>query len=268
MRVLVARGTELERGFPFALVRQAFEPALVALEPAEREQLLAGAARPAVRSSVWEPARRRLTRRPIVCDPQRALLADLELAEAQPTLLALDDAHWSDSPSLRFCAFSFPVSRTCPWCSRSRPPGGGRRGAPARARRRPAGERDPAPRAQQGRGHPVGARGAFADEEFCSACHETSAGNPFMLRELLVELAADASAGTAAEAAQVREVAPATIQRAVLAVRLARLADSASSWRVRSRSWATMSRSPMPPSSRNWSPTPLPRPPMRSRPPA
>ena len=48
-----------------------------------------------------------------------------------------------------------------------------------------------------------------------------------MLRELLVELAADASAGTAAEAAQVREVAPATIQRAVL-VRLARLADSAS----------------------------------------
>ena len=81
----------------------------------------------------------------------------------------------------------------------------------------PAGN-DPAPRAQQGRGHPVGARGAFRRRRrgFCSACHETSAGNPFMLRELLVELAADASAGTAAEAAQVREVAPATIQRAVL----------------------------------------------------
>ena len=38
MRVLAARGTELERDFPFALVRQAFEPALMALEPSEREE--------------------------------------------------------------------------------------------------------------------------------------------------------------------------------------------------------------------------------------
>src|SRR5436305_8925964 len=44
MRVLSARATELERDFPFALVRQLFEPALAPLEPAAREALLVGAA--------------------------------------------------------------------------------------------------------------------------------------------------------------------------------------------------------------------------------
>ena len=231
MRVLVARGTELERGFPFALVRQAFEPVLVALEPAEREQLLAGAARPAgpvvglgSPPDAGSPA-----------DPSFATLNALywltsNLAEAQPTLLALDDAHWSDSPSLRFLRFLIPRLEDLPMALAlaARP-------AEGDAELLPELVADPA--GSVIRPHELSkdavaqlvreGLSADADEEFCSACHETSAGNPFMLRELLVELAADASAGTAAEAAHVREVAPATIQRAVL-VRLARLADSAS----------------------------------------
>src|SRR3954451_23563429 len=40
--VLAARGSDLEREFPFGVVRQLLEPALV--EPAERERLLDGAA--------------------------------------------------------------------------------------------------------------------------------------------------------------------------------------------------------------------------------
>src|SRR5204863_5392703 len=44
MHVLRARGTELERDFPFALVRQLFEPELVRADPARRDELLAGAA--------------------------------------------------------------------------------------------------------------------------------------------------------------------------------------------------------------------------------
>ena len=47
MRVLTARATELERDFPFALVRQLFEPVLHVVEPSERDKLLADAARPA-----------------------------------------------------------------------------------------------------------------------------------------------------------------------------------------------------------------------------
>ena len=44
MRVLAARATELERDFPFALVRQLFEPALAALDEPAREALFEGAA--------------------------------------------------------------------------------------------------------------------------------------------------------------------------------------------------------------------------------
>src|SRR4051794_41833879 len=47
MQVLGARGTELERDFPFAIVRQLLEPALSAEEPARRAGALAGRARPA-----------------------------------------------------------------------------------------------------------------------------------------------------------------------------------------------------------------------------
>ncbi len=230
MRVLAARGTELERDFPFALVRQAFEPALMALEPAEREQLLAGAARPAgpvvglkSPSDTGSPA-----------DPSFATLNALywltsNLAEAQPTLLALDDAHWSDSPSLRFLRFLIPRLEDLPvvLALAARPAEGDAElppqlvADPAGSVIRPHGLSEDAVAQLVREG-----LSADADDEFCSACHETSAGNPFMLRELLVELAADGSGGTAAEAAHVREVAPATIQRAVL-VRLARLSDSA-----------------------------------------
>src|SRR3954453_17888839 len=47
VRVLAARGTELERDFPFAVVRQLFEPVLAAATADERASLLAGAAGPA-----------------------------------------------------------------------------------------------------------------------------------------------------------------------------------------------------------------------------
>ena len=48
-RVLSARGSQLEREFPFGVVRQLFEPPLA--DPDAREGWLAGAAAPARRSS-------------------------------------------------------------------------------------------------------------------------------------------------------------------------------------------------------------------------
>src|SRR3954465_11555455 len=44
LRVLSARGTELERGFPFGVVRQLFERPLLEADAAERDRWLAGAA--------------------------------------------------------------------------------------------------------------------------------------------------------------------------------------------------------------------------------
>jgi predicted ATPase len=45
MRVLAGRGGELESGFSFGVARQLFEPLLAGAGAAEREALLAGAAR-------------------------------------------------------------------------------------------------------------------------------------------------------------------------------------------------------------------------------
>ena len=45
MTVLAARGGELERGFGFGIVRQLLEVALIGADAAERDRLLAGAAR-------------------------------------------------------------------------------------------------------------------------------------------------------------------------------------------------------------------------------
>jgi predicted ATPase len=45
MRVLAGRGGELEGGFSFGVARQLVEPLLAGTAPAEREVLLAGAAR-------------------------------------------------------------------------------------------------------------------------------------------------------------------------------------------------------------------------------
>src|SRR4051794_15508238 len=44
LRVLSARGTELEQGFPFGVVRQLFERPLLEADDGERERWLAGAA--------------------------------------------------------------------------------------------------------------------------------------------------------------------------------------------------------------------------------
>ncbi len=44
VRVWAARGGELEREFPHAVVRQLFEPAVAAVDARERVELLAGAA--------------------------------------------------------------------------------------------------------------------------------------------------------------------------------------------------------------------------------
>ncbi|MDQ3725599.1 MAG: AAA family ATPase, partial [Actinomycetota bacterium] len=101
MRVLSARGSELEREFPYGVVRQLFEPLLV--EAGAREELLAGAAASAgaVFGSPGEGDS---------LDASFAILHGLywltvNLSGDGPLLLAIDDLHWCDRPSLRFLTF-------------------------------------------------------------------------------------------------------------------------------------------------------------------
>ncbi len=106
MRVLAARGSALEREFAYGVVRQLFEPALAGADRAERNDLLAGAARPA--AVLLDQIDAAAT----VADRSFALLHGLfwltaNLAQT-PLMLVIDDLHWSDSSSLRFLAYLMP----------------------------------------------------------------------------------------------------------------------------------------------------------------
>ena len=65
-----------------------------------------------------------------------------------------------------------------------------------------------------------------ADPSFCDACHAATKGNPFLLHELIGQMAADGIAPTAAAAGRLADMRPETISRAVL-LRLRRLPEPA-----------------------------------------
>ena len=231
MRVLTARGAELERDYPFALVRQLFELALHEADRDERDELLAGAAAPAS---------------PVVgietgtagglADPSFATLNALywltsNLAEATPTLLAVDDAHWADKPSLRFISFLLPRLADLPvlLAVAARPSEPGADQALLDQLTVDPNVHVLRPRALSPSAVAQLVRSRLsndAEDEFCAASHDATGGNPFLLRELLVELSAQRSTGTAGEASGLRDLAPATIRRSVL-LRIARLPEGA-----------------------------------------
>src|SRR5436190_7382682 len=110
MRVLRARGTELERDFAFGVVRQLFEPPLAEASELERADLLQAAAGvaagllglPGAPPADDQPA-------PSV-DRSFTILHGLywlcaNLAAQCPLCLVVDDVHWADAASLRYLAF-------------------------------------------------------------------------------------------------------------------------------------------------------------------
>jgi hypothetical protein len=101
MQVLRARGGEFERDFPYGVVRQLFDPLLVA--PERREELLGGSG--AAAAPVFDPA----AAAPAGGDPfaiQHGLYGlVLALAEPSPLLILVDDAQWADLASLRALAY-------------------------------------------------------------------------------------------------------------------------------------------------------------------
>jgi DNA-binding CsgD family transcriptional regulator len=230
MQVLTARATELERDFPFALARQLFEPHLAALDEHAREALFdgaAGAARGAL--GLTEAA-------PTGGAPDTfAVLHGLywltaALADQQPLLLAIDDAHWSDAASLDYLGFLLPRLEELPLllAIACRPDEANAETSLARI-------------ATDGLAHrltprPLSRSAAVTllsteldeapDGAFAATCHEVSGGNPFLLHELARTVAAEAISPVAEQAPRVHELAPERVARTVL-VRLARLSPEA-----------------------------------------
>jgi DNA-binding CsgD family transcriptional regulator len=105
--VLRARGSELEAGFAFGVVRQLFERRLASAKESERDALLAGPAG-AVRPLLFGEIAARSA-----FDTSFAVLHGLywltvNLADRRPLLIAVDDGHWADEPSLRWLAHLAP----------------------------------------------------------------------------------------------------------------------------------------------------------------
>jgi DNA-binding CsgD family transcriptional regulator len=227
MTVLSARGGELESEFAWGVVRQLFD-ATVARAPArERSRLLGGAAdlaRPALGIEAAES--------PV--DVSYATLHGLywltaNVADTGPVLLAIDDVHWADTPSLRFVAHLLPRLSDLPilLLLASRPPIA-EPASGAELLARIATEPTvvtlrPAVLSQAASTTLVRKQLAEStSEDVCLACHELSGGNPFLLRALMADLRDEYADPGTATAEHVRRLTPEAVSASVL-VRLARL---------------------------------------------
>ncbi|HEY3540930.1 MAG TPA: AAA family ATPase [Gaiellaceae bacterium] len=230
--LLTARGGELEVDFAYGVVRQLFEPILAGASSDERAELLAGPAALAAPlfDAVEAPADEDDG------DVSFAVLHGLywlaaNLALRRPTLIAIDDLHWADGPSLRWLAHLQRRLDGLPLLVvvGTRPPDQSHAevrvteilGDPAAAVVRPT--------ALGWSSAAVLAREQFAcdpDDAFVDAVWSATGGNPLFLQALLDTLKQESIAPRAENAETVLEIGPAPVSRA-LSLRLSRLPSEA-----------------------------------------
>jgi DNA-binding CsgD family transcriptional regulator len=222
-----ARSSELEREFPFGIVRQMIEPALLARP--DREQLFEGAAEMA--GAIFAPPEES----GLGGDASFAVLhglywLTLDLVGGKPLLLTIDDLHWCDRPSLRMLAYVVRRLEGMPLLIvatlRSTEPGTDP-ALLAEIAQDPITERiHPGPLSRAAVPALIERRlGDPPEDAFAAACHEATGGNPLLLDELLKGLAAEGIEPVAAQTGVVRDLGPRAVSRAVL-LRLARLSEA------------------------------------------
>jgi len=193
MNVLSARGGPLERGYGFGVARQLLESALAGASGEVDGELLAGAAvlaEPVFSTAAPLPSEG--------VDATHSVLHGLywlvaNLAERSPLLLAVDDVHWADGPSLRFLLYlarrveGMPVALLMALRT-------GEAIAEVQLLRALRVEAHP-PVIKPGalslratRTLAAAGLGGEVSEELGSACHAATRGNPFLLTELLHQL--------------------------------------------------------------------------------
>src|SRR5215468_9259967 len=101
------RGGELEGEFAYGIVRQLFEPLLAEVAPELRAELLSG---PAALIASLFGASGPAGSQDAAAEGAFAIIHGLywlaaNVALQQPTLLAIDDLHWADTPSLRWLLY-------------------------------------------------------------------------------------------------------------------------------------------------------------------
>ena len=230
MITLAARGGELERHFPYGVVRQLYEPALRRSSAPGRRKLLSGAARlaaPVVAGAGELPPPGGAS-----ADTAFGLMHGLywltvNLSLQAPALIAVDDAHWSDAPSLRFLLYLSRrldgVAATLVVAARSGEQGVESDLGAQLAAESPVHVIRPAALSERAVEQLLASElGEKPDELFVTACDAATGGSPFLVHELVRALAADQVKPDAEHALRVQELGPRTIARATL-VRLGRM---------------------------------------------
>ena len=150
----------------------------------------------------------------------------LNLAAERPLVLAIDDLHWCDRPSLRFLAYltrrldGLPVLLAV--TLRTTEPGTDPALLSEIANDLATAAVRPGPLTDGATAALVhAALGAEAAPAFSAAVHGATGGNPLLVRQLLRALEAEGVRPDAASAGLVREIGPGAVARTVL-VRLAR----------------------------------------------
>jgi predicted ATPase len=229
--VCSARGGELERDFPFGVVRQLFESQLV--DDRERSRLLSGAASAATpvfgdhgAVEAGEP----------VGEGTFAVLHGLywltiNLCSERALMLVVDDLHWCDRASLRFLAYLARRLEDLPIVLVA-----SLRSSEPEADSAILQELTSEPHAQVLVPGPLTAAaveevvrdrlGASVEPAFAEACYSSTDGNPLLLNELLKALDADRVPPDGAHVDIVAELGPRAASRAVV-LRLARLSADA-----------------------------------------
>jgi DNA-binding CsgD family transcriptional regulator len=234
MRVLGARGGELEGEFAYGIVRQLFDALLASASPDLRAELLSGPA------ALIEPlfgASRLAASQDASAEGSFALLHGLywlaaNVALQQPTLFAIDDLHWGDTPSLRWLLYLTRRLEGVPLLV-------------VAAARPPEGEsREPAlvveliadPEAAAIRPEPLGRasiavlarelHGLEPDDAFCAAVETATGGNPLFVGGVLDAVAREETSPTAEQVPRLLEIGAQGVSR-VVGLRLARLPPEA-----------------------------------------
>jgi DNA-binding CsgD family transcriptional regulator len=216
--------------FPYAVVRQLFEPAVTRADSGTRDRLLSGAAVQAER--VVDP---RAEPGAAAVEPSAVLHGlywlTANLAAHRPLLLVVDDVHWCDPASLSWIVYLARRIEDLPAAlivgARLVEPGAD--DALLDRLRATEGRKhvEPAPLSRAGvDGLARATLGDEVEQAFSEACHVVTGGTPFYVAELLRALRQDRVAGTAADVRAIEGLTPRTVIAATLA-RLGRLSAEA-----------------------------------------
>ena len=220
MRVLVARGGELELSMPYGVVRQLFEAVVAGADDATRDRLLAGAATHA--ETVVDP---RAEPRATVVEPSTVLHGLYWRPRTLPTTVRCYSSSTTCIGAIQRRRAGSCISPDGPKACRSR-------SSSALGRQPGAGDRylerlravdglrhvEPAPLSLAA--VDLRARATLGDQverTFSEACRAATGGTPFYVAELLRALRQDRVAGRAADVEAIDGLTPRTVIDATLA---------------------------------------------------